>query len=56
MVKIFIGRNCPLGHADQLLGLALTDLRCFSILRLKILNTKIQYWNGNFNLKVIQCL
>ena len=38
------------------LGIALTDLHCFRTLRLKIRDTDIMYWNGNFNFKVIRCL
>ena len=39
-----------------ILGIALTDLHCFSTLRLKFRDTDIMYWNGNFNFKVIRCL
>ena len=47
--------NGTLGTGYQV-GLALTDLRCFRTLRLKIRDPDIMYWNWNFNLKVIQCL
>ena len=40
----------------QAIGIALTDLHCFSTLRLKFSDTDIMYWNGNFNFKVIRCL
>ena len=45
MYWLEIGNTRQLPRTHPVLGLALTDLRCFRTLRLKIRDTDIMYWN-----------
>ena len=44
MLLKYIGNTSSIGIGNAL-GLALTDLRCFRTLRLKIRDPDIMYWN-----------